>query len=149
MMPSISVIIPSTRPEMLKEAVRSIVRQQYEGKIEVIIVTDPPDHAKFEEVISSLTNKYARLDIIHVRTPKPRSGPSVARNIGIQKASHEIIGFIDDDDFWLRGKLNLQLKYLTLYKLDVLLTSCINLFTRNLYKKYPLTIKGGFNTSQV
>lgn len=142
-MPPISVIIPSTRPGMLKEALRSVARQKYEGKMEIIIVVDPPEYAKFEDVISSNVD-YKELEIMLIKTPRYRSGPSVARNVGIQKASYEIISFIDDDDLWIRGKLGLQLKYLVSYGLDVLLTSCINLFASNLYKRYPLTIKEKF-----
>ena len=129
---------------MLRRAIRSAVSQNYNGKIEIIVVSDPPYYEEFEKAISAIKPDLKNnINVVHVKTPKPRSGPSTARNIGLQNTSYDLVGFLDDDDEWLPNKLQLQLLYLRKHKLDVLLTSCLNL-RNNICKRYPSTIKEKF-----
>jgi glycosyltransferase involved in cell wall biosynthesis len=42
----------------------------------------------------------------------PKMGPATARNIGLRKATGDVIAFNDADDIWSRGRLALQLERL-------------------------------------
>jgi glycosyltransferase involved in cell wall biosynthesis len=97
--PSISVIIPTRqRPELLRRAVTSVVDQRYDGEIEVIIVfdqetpVDPGVPAGDGRIIRTMTNE---------RSP----GLAGARNTGILASTADLVGYCDDDDEWLPGKL--------------------------------------------
>ncbi|MCJ7793292.1 MAG: glycosyltransferase family 2 protein, partial [Candidatus Marinimicrobia bacterium] len=41
-----------------------------------------------------------------------RQGPAIARNMGLRKAQGELIAFNDDDDFWQKDKLKIQVNAL-------------------------------------
>jgi glycosyltransferase involved in cell wall biosynthesis len=106
-LPSVSVVIPThDRPEFLRSAVRSVLEQDYEGWIEVLVVFDdcepvdvPAPKSPGERVVVMLTNN---------RKP----GALGARNTGILAAKSEIVAFLDDDDEWLPSKLSQQVEVL-------------------------------------
>ena len=101
--PIVSIIMPTyNRPDMLKDALKSIFSQTYQN-FEIIVVND--GGVDVMEIIDPLNNegkiKYIHTDII---------GLSHARNIGCENAKGEIIAFIDDDAVatkgWLRAYVN-------------------------------------------
>ncbi|WP_374651086.1 glycosyltransferase family 2 protein [Dongia sp.] len=98
----ISVVISAyNRPGPLKEAVESAFRQTH-ANIEIIVIDDcsPVDlRGALAAYAGRLT--YHRNEV--------RSGPSAARNVGVKLASGEYVAFLDDDDIWLPGKLEVQL----------------------------------------
>jgi Glycosyl transferase family 2 len=102
--PPVSVILPTrNRPELLREAVVSVVAQDYAGQIELIVVHDQ------EEPLSEL-KELATADrsvtlIENRRTP----GLAGARNAGLELATAEYVASCDDDDFWDSDKLRLQM----------------------------------------
>jgi glycosyltransferase involved in cell wall biosynthesis len=100
--PSVSVIIATRdRPALLRAALDSIIGQDYDGRVEAIVVYDqtPPDNSlAFEQpqrAVRVLTNE---------RTP----GLAGARNTGALASSSDLLAFCDDDDTWLPDKLRLQ-----------------------------------------
>src|SRR4051794_32428677 len=99
---SISVVIPTHhRPELVRRALRSVLDQDYVGRLEVLVVFDraEPDTTLVEErpdrSVRVLTNQ---------RTP----GLAGSRNTGILAATAPLVAFCDDDDVWIQGKLNAQ-----------------------------------------
>jgi glycosyltransferase involved in cell wall biosynthesis len=44
--------------------------------------------------------------------PQRPQGPAVARNLGLDRSSGDVIAFLDADDWWERDKLKRQLEYL-------------------------------------
>lgn len=90
----ISIIVPIFGVEpFLDVCVLSLIRQTYED-IEIILVDDgSPD------CCDRICDHYAALDtrirVIH----KKSSGPSDARNAGLEVARGEYIGFVDSDDY--------------------------------------------------
>ena len=94
--PLVSVIMRTmNRPEMLREAVRSVASQTH-SSIELLVVNDG------EADFSSLLDEEATGSIRTLRNLKNTGthGRAQAANLGLQHANGEFIAFLDDDD-WL------------------------------------------------
>lgn len=103
----VSVVIPvhCHTPEhevFLAEALDSVARQSFRD-FETIIVDDasPRDISPIIRAVDGLPD----LRIIRNQT---NLGHAASRNIGIEAARGELIAFLDHDDTWLPGKLELQ-----------------------------------------
>ncbi len=102
--PLVSVIIPTyNRDTYLYKAIESVATQDYK-KVEIIVVDDGSKLNYAEEIC----NKFKNCTYFY----KDNGGLSSARNYGVIKAKGEFISFLDDDDFWLRNKLQKQVKIL-------------------------------------
>ncbi|MFN8496850.1 MAG: glycosyltransferase family A protein [Anaerolineae bacterium] len=102
-MPEVTVIIPTyNRPELLRRAIASVVAQTFE-EWEAIIVDDgsPMEVASTVAAFGDSRLRYIRQE---------NSGPSVARNRGLEHANGEYVAFLDDDDMFLPHKLELQVE---------------------------------------
>jgi glycosyltransferase involved in cell wall biosynthesis len=104
--PSVSVVIPTRdRLGLLRRAVEAIRAQRYDGEIECIIVFDR-SHVHLAG-FGGLTGVTLR-GMTNNRSP----GLAGARNTGILAARGDLVGFCDDDDEWLPGKLAAQVELL-------------------------------------
>lgn len=105
--PCVSVVIPTfRRHETLPLAVRSALAQG-PAVLEVIVVDDnrdADDSARVRRIVEELADP--RLLLV---ANGGRSGASASRNCGIRQARGEYLAFLDDDDYWLPGKLDAQL----------------------------------------
>ena len=103
--PVISVILPFyNRINAVLEAIISVESQTYKNW-ELIVINDGStdgDEQLIEEKLSNIVNAIYINNSIN-------SGPSVARNLGIKRASGTYIAFLDSDDEWLESKLEVQL----------------------------------------
>lgn len=92
--PKISVIVPVYKVEpYLRKCLNSIVNQTYQN-LEIILVDDgSPDSC------GAICDEYAagdrRIKVIH----QANGGLSAARNVGIDIATGDYIGFVDSDDW--------------------------------------------------
>ena len=86
--PAVSAVIATNgkRPELLRVAVRSILDQSYRGFVEVIVVFDRVEPDRLEDI---------------------EVGEG-GRNSGILASTGAMIGFCDDDDYWMPSKLTQQ-----------------------------------------
>jgi len=104
-MPEISVIIPVYNAEdTIVETINSVLNQTFED-FELIIINDGSTDRTLDVIKIFKDNR------ISVHT-FPNSGPSAARNRGIEIAKGEYISFIDADDLWLENKLENQIDVL-------------------------------------
>lgn len=90
----VSVIIPVyNAQEYLNECVESLLSQTL-NSIEIIMIDDgsSDDSGK---ICDDYANRYENIIVKHIEN----SGPSHARNIGIEIANGEYIGFVDSDDY--------------------------------------------------
>jgi len=101
----VSVIIPTyNRAGYLGEAIQSVLDQAF-GDFELIVVDDGSTDST-REVVSSFID--TRVRYIY----QENGGVSSARNTGIKASEAEYIAFIDSDDIWLPGNLELKVKLL-------------------------------------
>ena len=104
--PTVSVIIPTyNRAHLIGRAIRSVLNQTYQD-FEIIVVDDGSTD-NTEEVVKGFNDGRIR----YIRHDENRGG-AAARNTGIRAAKGEYIAFQDDDDEWLPGKLEKQIKAL-------------------------------------
>lgn len=102
-MKGISIIIPTyNRENLVGEAIKSVLDQDYDGIVEIIISDDGSTDNTLE-VVSSYGSK---ITILHKPDNCLSQGASGARNRGILKATQPYICFLDSDDFYLPGHLN-------------------------------------------
>jgi len=101
----VSVIIPTyNREKTIVRAIQSVLNQTYTN-IEVIVVDDGSvDNTA--EIVGNIKDK--RVKYISL---EQNSGPSNARNVGVQNAKGEWIAFQDSDDVWNENKLQKQITY--------------------------------------
>ena len=106
-MPAVSVILPVyNRFRTLRRAVESVVHQTF-GDWELIIVDD----GSTDGSTSTIDGMDPRIRIV----PQANGGVASARNAGIASATGEIIAFLDSDDEWLPGYLELGAAFLREY----------------------------------
>jgi glycosyltransferase involved in cell wall biosynthesis len=99
MTPLVTVVIPTyNRPWELGQALASL-RAQTLTDLEVIVVNDGGD-----TVDAALADEHG-LDV-RVLNLAGNSGPSAARNAGIDAARGRYLGFLDDDDLYLPHHLS-------------------------------------------
>ena len=101
---TVSVVIATrNRPEMVREAITSVLDQDYQGAVEVLVVFDQSEP---DPTIATLGTAAGRSVKVLTNTRKP--GLAGARNSGISEASGTYVAFCDDDDYWMPGKLAVQ-----------------------------------------
>lgn len=102
--PPVTTVIPThNRPELMQRALESVLSQEYDGEIEVIVVFDACE--PFEPPVTLPPSCTLRV----MRNQRTR-GLAGARNTGITEARHPYVAFLDDDDYWLPGKLEKQME---------------------------------------
>ncbi len=106
-LPTVSVVIPTRgRPELLRETLATIVGQDYEGELDILVVHDREDAdptlaelGRDGRTVRSITND---------GTP----GLAGARNCGLRHTDGEIVASCDDDDLWHPAKIRRQVERL-------------------------------------
>lgn len=103
--PLVSVIIPTyNRPKYLKETLESVVKQTYPN-IEIIVIDDGSPNIDALEVCENFNSAtYIKIE--------NSGGPAKPRNIGIKNSNGKYIAILDDDDLWIKTKLEQQIKIL-------------------------------------
>lgn len=108
--PLVTCIVPTyNRPPLALRALRSVLRQSYTN-IEIIVVDDSTNDD---------TERLVRVEnpsLKYMRTGGGKGAPH-ARNLGISEAKGDAIAFLDDDDEWMPHKIEMQLQYLTEYRI--------------------------------
>ena len=103
--PLVSIIIPThNRAYLLSRAINSVINQTYQYW-ELIIIADA-----CTDDTSDLIKSYLRDNRIKVISLNNGVGGAEARNIGMDESNGDLIAFLDDDDEWLKNKLDKQVK---------------------------------------
>lgn len=98
----ISIIIPTyNRSKVIQRAINSILAQSYTNWELLIIDDGGVDNTK------SIVEQYKKKHTNIFYHKFPNMGASIARNIGIGLSKGELVGFLDSDDIWTPGRLEL------------------------------------------
>ena len=101
--PLVSVVIPTRgRPELLRETIATIVAQDYEGDLEILVVHDR------EDADPSLKELSLPGRAVDATTNDGTPGLAGARNWGLRHTTGEIYASCDDDDLWHPEKIRKQ-----------------------------------------
>lgn len=127
----VSVIIPTyNRFFHLKNAIQSVKNQTYKN-LEIIIINDASTQEEYYKT------PFEGCIVIHQPTNSKKlfgfSAPGYVRNFGILKASGTYIAFLDDDDYWLPSKLELQLE--TMKRLNTKMSCSEGLYGEGFYNE--------------
>jgi len=115
----VSVVIPTrNRRTLVLRAVLTALSQSY-SMLEVIVVIDGPD-ADTANALQTLAD-----DRIRIVQLGDNVGGSEARNVGVREARGKWIAFLDDDDEWLRQKIEKQMTLVTPSSPACTLVSCM------------------------
>ena len=95
----ISVIVPIYKVEpYLNQCVESILCQTY-SDLEILLIDDgSPDRCG--QICDEYEKQDSRVKAFHIQN----QGLSAARNVGLQNAEGEYIGFVDSDD-WIEPEM--------------------------------------------
>jgi len=100
----VSVVIPTyNRAGTIVRAVESVLNQDY-PLVEVIVIDDGSKDDTPERV-SKRFGEDQRVRYFRI----PNSGVCGARNRGLKEVRGEFVAMLDSDDYWLPGKLSLQI----------------------------------------
>lgn len=104
MQPFFSIIVPVHNAEKyVHKCLNSIINQTFKD-FEVLIIDDFSSDGTVE-VVNQIIGSYENFKLISL--PK-NFGVANARNVGIRQANGKYICFLDDDDLWLKNKLQVE-----------------------------------------
>jgi Glycosyl transferase family 2 len=96
----ISTIIPTyNRAHLIERAIQSALRESRPGD-EVIVV----DNGSTDDTDDVVARYLPRIRYLRAE----RRGPGAARNVGLAHVCGDLVAFLDSDDEWMAGKLDLQ-----------------------------------------
>jgi glycosyltransferase involved in cell wall biosynthesis len=131
--PLASVIIPTyNRPEGLKEAIQSVLRQEYTC-FEIIVIND--GGVDVQEIIATYKVGW---DITYIQHGNNR-GLAAARNTGIREARGKYIAYLDDDDIFYPNHLRTLVEYLETTGYKVAYSEAYRAFQRKQDDTYVTT----------
>ena len=100
--PSVSIVMATrNRPQLAAKALASIAEQTLQD-LEVIVVDDGSNGDTLEQLRTLMGRFDGRFRLLTpLQAGTSGSGPSTARNRGIDKATGRFVAFLDDDDTWI------------------------------------------------
>ncbi len=120
------------REQEVNEFLRTILESDYDKNFIEIIIVDQNDKIDLKPII----NKYeSLLNIIYIKSD--RKGLSYNRNIGIEKATGDIIAFPDDDCEYIKDTLTVVNNYFDNNDCDVLMGRIIEKDGSDSLRRWP------------
>ena len=100
--PLVSVVVPSYNAENFIGATLQSVAQQSYANWEVIVVDDCSTDGT-RDLVRAFAIRDERIQLVAMDTNS--NLPAVPRNIGIRRATGDLVAFLDHDDLWFKRKL--------------------------------------------
>lgn len=99
-----SIIIPCYREfEKCWPSIESAL--QVNGNVEVLVINDNPDNNSFEDKLSLKLKTQKNVKNVIFYSHKRNRGASAARNTGLWLSNGEFVCFLDDDDIYLKDRV--------------------------------------------
>lgn len=108
----VSVIMPTYKDKGgLRKAIKSVLSQTY-NNIELIVVDDNNPGTELRNHTEKVMHEF-ELDprVVYIKHETNKNG-AAARNTGIKASKGDYIAFLDDDDWFLKEKMERQVSYL-------------------------------------
>lgn len=110
--PLVSCIIPTyKRSDTLVRAINSVLNQSYPN-VEVLVVNDNEPDDEFTIQVKKALETFEDDTRVRLIIQDKHVNGAKARNVGIEAANGEYIGFLDDDDEWVSTKVEHQVRFL-------------------------------------
>ena len=103
------IITTCNRPDYLPQTLDSVLSQNYQGKVEIVVVDDgSKDHTRsvVEPYVQTYRDQSANRVVRYIY--QENQGLACARNTGVYHSTAPLICFVDDDDICEPDKLRLQ-----------------------------------------
>lgn len=141
----ISIIVPVyNTADYLDACISSIVAQQYTD-LEILLIDDCSSDGSVE-ILDSWAKKDLRIKVVHL---EKNGGVSAARNVGLQMATGEHVGFVDSDDLIEPNFYSELYKWICEKKADIALGGYKRLFENNItIERLPLWQSGTVVTTE-
>ena len=129
----ISVVVPIYNSKnYTKKCIESLMKQTYQN-LEIILIDDGSSDGS-DEICDMYAKVDKRLKVIH----KKNEGRCVARNIGIDYANGDYIGFVDGDDYLEEDMYEVLYNLLTEYQADISMISYFDIKEESKTPRYNL-----------
>lgn len=126
--PSVCAVVATKhRPELLRRTLRSILAQDYPGRVQLCVVFDGVD---IDPLVDIREQAYRTRTEVMAVPNRLSPGLAGARNTGIAAADTNLIAFCDDDDEWTPEKLTAQVALLQARPEAVAASGGIKILTR-------------------
>jgi Glycosyltransferases involved in cell wall biogenesis len=126
----VSVIIPVYNSEKYIEKCLGSLLNQTLKEVEIICVNDGSTD-KSLEILNKCKDSNSNIKVINQKN----TGPSIARNNGLNLASGEYVAFVDSDD-WVEQNMYYNLYNVAIrYHLNMVMCHCINDYNNGLVSK--------------
>lgn len=106
----VSVVMPTfKRSEKLTRAIESVLNQTYMN-LELLLVNDNDPKDEYTQELINRVEKYRSDKRFRLILQEKHVNGAVARNVGIKAAQGEYIALLDDDDWWEKTKIEIQIR---------------------------------------
>jgi teichuronic acid biosynthesis glycosyltransferase TuaG len=104
----VSVVMPAYNAEKyIEQAIRSVQNQSYSNW--ELLICDDCSSDNTTHIIKKYQKKDDRIKLFEL---KKNSGVTIARNTSLENSIGKYIAFLDSDDYWLKDKLSVQIKFM-------------------------------------
>lgn len=117
----ISIIVPVYKAEKyIEKTLYAIFAQTYENWEAVLVVDGQVDDS--EKIIREVTAREGMEGKVQILIRGENQGAAKARNMGVEHANGRYITYLDADDFWVKEKLEKELKFIQEKKVGFVFT---------------------------
>lgn len=117
----ISIIVPVYKAEKyIEKTLYAIFAQTYENWEAVLVVDGQVDDS--EKIIREVTTREGMEGKVQVLIRGENQGAAKARNMGVEHANGRYITYLDADDFWVKEKLEKELRFIQEKKVGFVFT---------------------------